>query len=85
MHNSKDQIIALYNSVYRGINNYYSFTHNIGKVGGYVHMILKASCAKLLAAKFSLNSQKKVFTRYGKNLKGTDKIAFVNATYKIQP
>lgn len=85
MHNSKDQIIALYNSVYRGITNFYSFAHNLGHAGGYVHMILKASCAKLLAAKFSLNSQKKVFEKFGKNLKGEDNIAFVEANYKVNP
>lgn len=84
MHNSKDQIIALYNSVYRGIINYYSFAHNLGKVSGFLHMILKSSCAKLLATKFSLRSQKQIFTRYGKNLRGPDRLAFADAVYKIR-
>lgn len=85
MHNTKDQIIALYNSVYRGITNYYSFAHNLGKVSGFIHMILKSSCAKLLAAKFSMNSQQKILVKFGKDLKGSDNLAFVNATYKNQP
>ena len=84
MHNSKDQIIALYNSVYRGFMNYYSFAHNFGKISGHTHSILLSSCAKLLAAKLSSNSQKKIFGTFGKNLKGNDKIAFVEPIYKIK-
>jgi group II intron reverse transcriptase/maturase len=85
LHNSKDQIIALYNSVYRGYANYYSFAHNLGSFSGYVHMLLKSSCAKLLAAKFKLGTQKKVFETYGKNLKGKDNIAFVDPIYRNNP
>lgn len=61
--------------------NYYSFSHNLGHVSGYVHNILKSSCAKLLAAKFSKPSQKKIFEEFGKNLKGSDKVAFVEPIY----
>ena len=85
LHNSKDQILALYNSVYRGIVNYYSFAHNLGKASGYIHMILKSSCAKLLAAKYSLESRKKVFMKYGKDLKGRDNVAFAHPVYRNQP
>jgi hypothetical protein len=38
-----------------------------------------------LAAKFKLKTQRKVFTEYGKNLQGNDKIAFVEPVYKISP
>ena len=48
------QILVLYNSVYRGITNYYRFTHNYPKLVSYLHVTLKASCAKLLARKFNL-------------------------------
>lgn len=82
LHNSKDQIVALYNSVYRGFINYYSFAHNLGSFSGYLHIVLKSSCAKLLAAKFNLKSQRKIFKLYGKNLLGKDKIAFVDPVYK---
>jgi group II intron reverse transcriptase/maturase len=85
LHNSKDQIIALYNSVYRGLMNYYSFAHNLGSVSGFVHSMLRSSCSKLLAAKLSLKSQAHVFKRFGKNLLGQDNIAFVNPIYKINP
>lgn len=48
-------------------------------------MILKSSCAKLLAAKYTLKSQNRVFKRFGKDLKGREKIGFLRITYKIQP
>jgi hypothetical protein len=62
--------------------NYYSFAHNLGSISGFIHSTLKSSCAKLLAAKFNLGSQKKVFEKYGKDLKGTDNIAFAEPIYK---
>lgn len=76
--NSKDQIIALYNSIYRAYINYYSCVHNLGYISSYLHFVLKTSCAKLLAAKFKLKTQSKVYAKYGKDLLGTDKIAFVS-------
>jgi hypothetical protein len=48
-------------------------------------MNLKSSCAKLLAAKFTLKSQNKVYRKFGKNLKGKDKIEFAPITYKVTP
>ena len=81
MKNEKDEIILLYNSVYRGIMNYYRFVHNFNELSSWVHFILKASCAKLLAAKFSMKSQAKVFDKYGKDLKGDNKHGFVKASY----
>lgn len=32
LHNNKDVILTLYNSVYRGLINYYSFVMNFGKI-----------------------------------------------------
>jgi len=83
LHNSKDQIIALYNSVYRGYINYYSFANNLGINSGYIHSTLKSSCVKLLAAKFTLKSQSKVYKEFGKDLKGKDNISFVKPIYTI--
>nr|UED14394.1 hypothetical protein [Ophiocordyceps sp.] len=83
--NSKDEIIILYNSVYRGITNYYRFVHNFNELSSRIHHILKSSCAKLLAAKFNLKSQVKVFEVYGKNLKGDDKHGFIQAVYGNRP
>jgi len=85
MANSKDQIITLYNSVLRGYLNYYSFVHNYAKMAGWLYMNLKFSCAKLLAAKYTLRSQNRVYKKFGKDLKGRDKIGFIKITYKIKP
>jgi len=83
MANSKDQIIHIHNAVIRGILNYYSFVHNYGKLVGLVNNIIKGACSMLLAAKFNLKSQKAVYSKYGKNLKGNDKVAFIQVKYKV--
>lgn len=83
--NSKDEIILLYNAVYRGIINYYRFVHNFNELSSRVHYVLKSSCAKLLAAKFTLKSQARVFESYGKDLKGKDKHSFIKAAYGNKP
>ena len=85
MNCSKDDIILLYNSVYRGIINYYRFTENFNNLTSKVHNILKESCTKLLAAKFSFKTQAQVFTKYGKNLKGKDKHQFIDIVLGIKP
>jgi group II intron reverse transcriptase/maturase len=85
LHNSKDQIISLYNSVYRGYLNYYSFAMNKNQLSSYLHFVLKTSCAKLLAAKFTLDTQNKVHLEFGKDLKGKDKIGFIVAEYGLTP
>ena len=81
--NDKDVIINLYNSVLRGYLNYYSFTHNYPKVASSLEYTFKTSCAKLLAAKFKLRSVSKVIAKYGADLKGEGKIAFLKPSYKI--
>ena len=85
IHFSKDHIISLYNSVYRGYINYYSFAMNKNQLSSYLHFVLKTSCAKLLAAKFTLKSQSKVYLEFGKDLKGKDKIGFIVAEYGLTP
>jgi len=83
LHNSKDTLIQLYNSVLRGYLNYYSFTHNYPRVASSLEFILHTSCAKLLAAKFKLRSVSKVLEKYGQDLKGNDKVGFLKPSYKI--
>lgn len=83
MQNDKDAILLLYNTVYRGIIQYYRFAANFNELSAKVHYILKESCAKLLAAKYSLNSQAKVFAKFGKNLKGKNKHGFVDIVLGI--
>lgn len=67
------QILHLYNSVLRGYLNYYNFAHNYTRVASYLAYILKESCAKLLAAKYSLSTMAKVHQKYGPNLSITEK------------
>lgn len=62
------QIINQYNSVFRGILNYYSFAFNRGAVVSILNFFLKGSCTKLLATKFSLRTQAKVYKKFGKGL-----------------
>ena len=58
---------------------------NKNQLSSYLHFILKTSCAKLLAAKFTLKSQNKVYLEFGKDLKGKDKIGFIDAEFGIAP
>ena len=82
---SKDEIILLYNSVYRGLTNYYRFVHNFNELSSQTHYILKSSCAKLLAAKFTLKSQRRVYEKFGSDLKGDDKHGFIKAIHGNKP
>ena len=78
-----DQIILLYNSVLRGFLNYYSFVHNYARLVSYVEYILKQSCAKLLATKFSLGTMAQVYKKYGNNLAGPKGKSFYKPSYKM--
>ena len=62
------EILHLYNAVIRGFMQYYSFVLNFDIMTSFLVQILKSSCAKLLAAKYFLNTQAKVFAKYGKDL-----------------
>jgi hypothetical protein len=61
-----DQIIHLYSSVNRGIQNYYRFVDNWSRLNR-IQYILKYSLAKTLAKKYKI-SLPKVFKRFGKNI-----------------
>ncbi|GLV54965.1 reverse transcriptase [Dictyobacter sp. S3.2.2.5] len=61
-----DQIINLYSSINRGIQNYYAFVDNWSKLSR-IQYILRYSLAKTLAMKHKI-SLPKVFKRFGKNL-----------------
>ena len=75
-----DKIIFMYNAVYRGLVNYYSFATNRSKLVSFVHYFLKHSCAKLLAAKFNTGVPK-IFKRYGADLTGPNGRGFEKAKY----
>jgi group II intron reverse transcriptase/maturase len=81
------QIIHLYNAVLRGLLNYYKFTHNYGTLASSLVHILKSSCAKLLAAKYTLQTQVKVYEKFGPLLtaknKANKEVSFLKPSYKI--
>jgi group II intron reverse transcriptase/maturase len=77
---SHKQILHLYNSVFRGYLNYYSFVHNYGQMVGAVNITLIRSLAKLLAAKFKLGTTAKVFRKFGKRLE-SDGASFLKPNY----
>lgn len=83
MQESKDAIILLYNSVYRGIIQYYRFADNFNNLSSKVHYVLKNSCARLLTAKFKAKTQAKIYKEYGKELRGKDKHGFVKIVLGI--
>ena len=61
-----DQIILLYSSVNRGIQNYYRFTDNWRRLGR-IQYILRISLAMTLARKVKIPTPQ-VFKRFGKQL-----------------
>jgi len=61
-----NRIIHLYSTIVFGYINYYSFVDNLGKLIRTLLFILKGSCAKLLAAKYSLKTQSRFYKKYGK-------------------
>lgn len=76
-------IVGYYNSVIRGVLNYYSFANNRKSLGSFVHG-LKWSCARTLALKYKLRHSSKVFKRFGGKLKcpDTKKEMFIPSTFK---
>lgn len=68
---SHNDIILIYNSVFRGIKNYFRFVDNFRTLAFRVQYILMRSCAKLLAAKLKLKTTKAVYKKFGKGLSAT--------------
>jgi hypothetical protein len=66
----------------RGFLNYYSFVHNYPRLVSYLEFILKQSCAKLLATKFSLGTMAKVYKKFGPTLAGPKGTAILKPSYK---
>jgi hypothetical protein len=62
------EIISFYNSKIQDIFNCYGFASNKFKLGS-VFWLFKASCALTLARKFKLRTMRKVFRKFGPNLK----------------
>ena len=89
MSNQHRTIIGLYNSMLRGYLNYYSFVNNYGPFVSRIMLVLKSSCCKLLAAKYSMKTMASVYKKFGKNLtapalKDREKpLPFVKPSYKL--
>lgn len=62
------EIISFYNSKIHGILNFCGFASNRISIGSVLWLI-KASCALTLARKFKLRTMRKVFRKFGSNLK----------------
>jgi group II intron reverse transcriptase/maturase len=64
-------ILRYYNSVIRGVLNYYSFANNRKSLGSFIHG-LKLSCARTLALKYKLRHASKIYRKFGPKLKSPD-------------
>ena len=60
-------ILKYYNSVIRGVYNYYSFVNNTQDLS-HVIWRLTELCALTLAIRFKLKTMKKVYRKFGKDL-----------------
>jgi len=65
---SHNDIITIYNSVFSGLKNYFSFSDNYSNLAFTTQYILISSCAKLLAAKLKLKTIRAVYKKFGKGL-----------------
>ena len=63
------QIVHRYRHIIRNIFDYYTHLVNREHELNWTYYILRTSCAKTLAAKYKLRTMKKVFKKYGPNLK----------------
>lgn len=60
-------ILAFYNSIIKGVLDYYSFVDNYKSLGSWVRF-MKFSCARTLALKYKLRFTSKTFKKFGSNL-----------------
>lgn len=77
-------ILRYYNSVIRGLQNYYSFSRNRVSIA-WIGWLIKESCALTLARKFKLKTTAKAFEKFKKDL-GYDiseekRISFIDISY----
>ena len=79
------EIISFYNSKIHGILNFDGFASNRFSIASVLWM-LKASCALTLARKFKLRTMRKVFIKFGSNLKcsETEKELYRPSSLKVR-
>ena len=77
-------ILGYYNSISRGILNYYSFADNFSRMNTIVKFHLLHSCALTLALKYKLRYRSKAFKRFGSKLRcpDTDKEFFIPKDFR---
>lgn len=77
-------VLRYYNSVVRGIQNYYSFAINRSAIA-WVGWLIKESCALTLARKFKLKTAAKAFEKFNKdlgyNVDKDKRISFIDIRY----
>jgi len=61
-------ILDIYKDVQMGILNYYALANNYGRLAARVHYILKYSCVLTIASKMKLNTMRRVYRKYGRDL-----------------
>jgi hypothetical protein len=79
-HNLHD-IVEYYKVLERGILEYYNLASNYSRIAAKVHYILKYSCVLTFASKMKLKTLRKVFKKYGKNLKIKNKHGKIATEY----
>lgn len=80
IHLDHPDIINYYNTIIRGIYNYYCICRNHNQLFNILWLI-RESCALTLARKFKLRTMKKVFSLFGKNLAYKKKVLFKGKEY----
>lgn len=62
------EIVGFYNSRIQGLYNFYTFAANLNSLR-IVIMFLQQSCALTLALKYKLRTKRRIFSRFGRDLK----------------
>lgn len=77
-------IISYYNSVIKGLLNFYSFADNFSRIGSLIKFQLRHSCALTLALKYKFRKRAKAFKKFGKNLKCpiSKKVLIISESFK---
>lgn len=69
VHLQEDQIVLYFKSLEKRTLEYYALGANSTRVAARVHYICKYSCALTIASKMKLRTLRKVFKKYGKDLR----------------
>ena len=76
IHHDPASIVLYFNSVFRGIANYYSIISNIHSIRE-LHYFIQYSLCLTLCSKFRLGTKRKTFKKFGLELRVKDNISFV--------